>query len=190
MAQKIPHTASRIGELLVSAGLVSSSQLDEALEYQLRHGCRLGSALVELGAVDEKVLTVFLAMQRGQRVIHLKGRQIDPDLLELVPADLARRLGAVPLSRTKDTLEVAVVDPNDTTVTEALERTTGLKVNVLIAPQTSIHATINRCYPSPSEEVSGTSVGLSRRGPDIDRVRMRLAEVRLILAAIERELGS
>lgn len=188
MTSEAPNGTSRIGDLLVSAGLVSDSQLNEALEYQVRHSCRLGSALVELGAVDEKVLSVFLAMQRGQRAIHLVGRQIDPTVLALLPADLARRLGAVPLSRTRDVLEVAVVDPNDKTVVETLEQATGLKVSTFVAPQTSIHATIKRCYPSSRDEEPDSTSEPSRPGSNADSIRIRLAQVRLILATIEREL--
>ena len=42
----------RLGELLVEAGLVNATQLQEALRYQRMMGGRMGGAMVALGKAD------------------------------------------------------------------------------------------------------------------------------------------
>lgn len=172
----------RIGQMLLAAGLIHEEQLAQALAYQERCDCKLGSALVALGAVDEKILAVFLAMQRGMQTIHLAERNVSPEVLALVPAHIARQLGAVPIERTEQGLKVALVDPSDRHVIQTLERETGMKILGFIAPQSAILAALQRFYP---EHRHG-----GEEGPlDLERLRSRLAEARRILETLERELS-
>jgi len=182
MTVKTTETGSRIGELLLSTGLISEQQLSEALDYQKQCDCKLGSALVALGAIEERILAAFLAMQRGIKAIHLAERTVSPEVLALVPPATARRLGAIPLEREGDFLKVAMVDPSDSEIVRTLEGETGLKVRGFIAPQPSIHAALKRFYPDGGQ-------GGVIHPPDLRRIRRQIAEVRRVLEAIERELS-
>ena len=55
---------SRLGELLLHAGLITQGQLQRALEYQRTHGGRITTALIELGILSERELTEFIALHR------------------------------------------------------------------------------------------------------------------------------
>jgi len=182
MTVKTPEAGSRIGELLLSTGLISEEQLNEALDYQKQCDCKLGSALVALGAIEEKILAAFLAMQRGMKTIYLAERAVSSEVLALLSPATARRLGAIPLEREGDVLKVAMVDPGDAEIVRALEGETGLKVSGFIAPQTSIHAALKRFYPDGGQ-------GGVIHPPDLRRIRRQIAEARRVLEAIERELS-
>ncbi len=182
MTVKTTEPGSRIGELLLSTGLINEQQLNEALDYQKQCDCKLGSALVALGAIEEKILAAFLAMQRGMKAIHLAERAVSPEVLALFSPATARRLGAIPLERDGDVLKVAMVDPGDAEIVRTLESETGLKVRGYIAPQTSIHAALKRFYPD------GGQSGFPRP-PDLRHLRRQIADARHILEAIERELS-
>jgi len=54
--------APRLGEMLLKAGKITKDQLEEALEYQKKHGGKIGEILLKLGYIeDENVLNTFLA---------------------------------------------------------------------------------------------------------------------------------
>ena len=55
--------AKRIGELLVEGGVLSQSQLEQALFAQRKDGRKLGQLLVELGLVSEIQVTQTLSRQ-------------------------------------------------------------------------------------------------------------------------------
>jgi len=57
--------ASRLGQRLIDASLVTEAQIEEALALQKREGGRLGAKLVNLGYVAEERLIAFLNKQYG-----------------------------------------------------------------------------------------------------------------------------
>ena len=59
---------ARLGELLTSARLIESGQVERALRAQVMWGARLGTNLVELGAIDLETLT------RALEQLLLRGR--------------------------------------------------------------------------------------------------------------------
>src|SRR5262245_47086225 len=75
----------RLGELLVRAGLISGTQLDEALAEQRKNGRRLGSLLVELGLVSETQVTQILSQQLSVPWVSLHHIDFSRQLLNLVP---------------------------------------------------------------------------------------------------------
>lgn len=76
--------AARLGQRLTDAGLVTESQVEEALALQSKEGGRLGTKLVKLGYVTEERLVAFLSKQYGT----LQMRPISlEDLLQREPVN-------------------------------------------------------------------------------------------------------
>jgi len=171
--------------MLRQAGIITDRQLRDALGLQKKKGSKIGSALVEIGAIDEDVLATFLGMQRGIDAVPLTDRAIPRDVIGLISKATAYRFGAVPVSRKGKTLTVVLVDPSDDQVVFELERETGLKISAAIAPQMSIYSALKRFYGDDSQ--AGSLVPPS--APGLDRFRRKLAEARRILEEIERELA-
>lgn len=176
---------TKIGEMLLSAGIVTEEQLARALEYQAKEGGRLGSSLVKIGAIDEDVLATFLAMQRGTDTISLSKRLIPREVLTLVSTATAYRFGAIPVSRADKTLTVVLVDPEDREALKTLERETGCQIRSQIAPQTSIYDALKRLYPTEGSLRTPTP---SQSQEARERLRRKLKEIRQLAEEIEREL--
>jgi len=83
--------AGKLGELLVSQGLITLEQLKAALELKDRSNIRLSTALVQLNHVNEKVLTTFLSKQYGIPAISLEDVKVPPDLTRIIPWSLSFR---------------------------------------------------------------------------------------------------
>src|SRR6478752_9420006 len=106
-----------IGELLVKHEFVSPDDLQRALleqEGQNGDGKRLGSVLIDLGALEERHLTLALADQAGIALVDLRRERPDPAALACLPESVARGLLAVPLRFVESGLEVVVCDPGRT----------------------------------------------------------------------------
>ena len=86
----------RLGERLLSAGVITQSELEAALGQQ-SHGQRLGETLVRLGFIEESDLLPFLAEQLGVSFVQLREGIIDPVATKLVPRGLAETNGSLAL---------------------------------------------------------------------------------------------
>ena len=136
-----------IGELMVDRGLLSATHVAEAVLQQRASGKRLGALLVELGVVDERALAECLGVQLGVPVVDLRNEEPEADAVALVPEALARSLVAIPLRILDGHLEIAVSDPLDLSVAEALAKAAGaVSVQVAIAPPTDIRRAIDTAY--------------------------------------------
>src|SRR5262245_10060820 len=90
----------RIGELLAADGLVSTEQLEAGLRAQVMWGGRLGTILIELGFVDLDGLSRALGRQHDlPAAIAQHFDAADPELQNLLPADVAERHSCLPLYR-------------------------------------------------------------------------------------------
>jgi len=134
------------GDQILKAGLVTTEQLQEALRRQADLGLKLGEALVELGFVsEEQLLPVF---ERRLRVpaVKLRDGMIDPLVVRMIPQERAEALCALALFRVRQTLCVAMSEPQNLRQIDEIERVTNLRVRPIFACRPSIRRMIERCY--------------------------------------------
>ena len=174
---RVPGATEKLGQMLKTAGLISPDQLKRALALQKKDGRKIGSALVELGAIDEDVLATFLGMQKGIEAVPLAERRIAKEVLCLISRETAYKYGAVPVQRNGRSLTVVLVDPGDRKALDALAKETGLAIEPAIAPQTSIWNALKKHYPEAAS------------GSDVAALRKKLAEARRMLEEIDGELA-
>jgi hypothetical protein len=163
----------RLGELLVSAKLISQGSLDEALAIQKRDGRRLGTILVEQGFVSEAHVTQLLGQQLSVPWVSLHHIDLTPALLALVPAELAERCCLIPIHLRKvrglgNVLYVAMDDPSNRQVVEEVAQTTGLPIRTMIAPPSDIRAALYREYgvgEAPPKPKPRSAKGSRQRPP-------------------------
>ena len=129
----------KLGELLVHAGAITKHQLAAGLVEQRKWGRPLGMTLVAMGYLDEETLVRTLARQLGLPVAWLRGKRIAPEVLEMIPAELATKHRCLPLSVREEAgsrvLYLAMQDPADLEALDDVEFRVGCKVKpVLVAP--------------------------------------------------------
>ncbi|MCO6431470.1 MAG: type IV-A pilus assembly ATPase PilB [Deltaproteobacteria bacterium] len=138
--------ASRIGEMLVRAGLITQDQLAKSLEAQRSSGGFLGGHLVKLGYISEDDLTDTISKQYGVQIVQLDDVTIPDTVMSLIPQNLALKYGVIPLVKTESALKVAVVDPSNIVALNDIKFITGLDVQVTVAPESSVKALQERLY--------------------------------------------
>ena len=90
--------AIKLGELLLNEKLITPEQLDEALKSQMIFGIKLGSSLIELGVITDEQLCRFLSRKLGVPAVSPRAMSsVSPEVLALVPAELAEKYRVVPI---------------------------------------------------------------------------------------------
>ncbi len=140
--------ATRLGQMLVEAKLISSEQLKQALELQSKDGGRLGTNMVKLGQVTEERLAAFLSKQYGIPSIDLANFEIDSNLVKLIPSEVAQKHMIVPVSRRGATLTIAMVDPSNVFAIDDVKFMTGYNVEPVVATETAVKTAIQKNYNS------------------------------------------
>jgi type IV pilus assembly protein PilB len=148
-----PRRIGRLGDLLVSYGLISQQQLDRTLADQRGTGERLGRVLVRQGAISDDQLVGFLSRQYGIPSINPAELEVPREVLALVPVEVARKHQVLPVKRTGDSLVVAVADPTNVATLDDIAFMTNLQVAPLVASEDGIARAIDRLYTPDSPEM-------------------------------------
>src|SRR5215471_8016517 len=138
----------RLGDLLVREGLIDTEQLARALQEQKGSNDKLGGILVKLNFVTEEKLIAFLSRQYGIQSITLSQLDVDPEVLKLVPEQIARKYEVLPIKRQGNQLTLAMGDPTNVFALDDVAFMTNLQVVPVVASQAAIRAAIDRSYDS------------------------------------------
>ncbi len=144
-------TQRRLGELLVSAGILEGDALAKGLELQREHGGHLVDVLIRNRLIEERAALRYVAESSGARYIttdKLRQAKLEPDLLDKVPARHAEKLGVLPLSfvPATGTLTLAVAEL-DSGLVEQVRLAAGVRnVVPIIASRPGLQAAIKRFY--------------------------------------------
>jgi type IV pilus assembly protein PilB len=140
----------RLGEILINEGLINAAQLEKAIDIQKREGGRLGETLVKLGVVKEDRMVAALGRQLNIPYFSLGTGMLKPasdqELQRLIPRDFAIKSFVLPLSRTLNSLTVAMADPLDLILIDNLKKITGCEVNPVIATCSDILRAVEGFY--------------------------------------------
>ena len=130
---------TRLGEYLISEGVITADQLAEALAQQAKQGRRIGATLVELGALSSGALVNALSQRMGSRGAVLRHGLIDPKAAKLIPKEEAEQLGVLPLFKVHDELTVAMVDPQSVPTVDRLRNLTGCTIRPVLVLEDNLN---------------------------------------------------
>ena len=145
----------QIGEILIKRGLINAKQLQEALQVQKKENGLLGAILIKLGYVSEIDVVVALIIQCNLPYIAINKYELDPKILELIPRDIAREFGVIPIDRVGSVLSVVMIDPLNEPIKEKLEKISGCKIAPFIGTKSEIDAAFNKWYGDPKAAGQG-----------------------------------
>jgi len=145
--------AVKLGDLLLKAKLITQEQLDAALKSQREEGGKLGEALVRIGALHENDITETLSQQFGVPSIDLANFEIDPGVIKIVPGDVARKYGVLPVNKTGATLTIAMGDPTNVFAMDDIKFMTGYNVEPVVASEIALRKAIEKHYGTPRSVV-------------------------------------
>jgi type IV pilus assembly protein PilB len=145
--------AVKLGDLLLKQKLITQDQLDTALKLQREEGGKIGEALVRVGAVSEGDITETLSQQFGVPSIDLAHFEIDPAVIKVVPGEVARKYGVLPVNKTGATLTIAMGDPTNVFAMDDIKFMTGYNVEPVVASEIALRKAIDKHYGTPRSVV-------------------------------------
>ncbi|HDI83196.1 MAG TPA: type IV-A pilus assembly ATPase PilB [candidate division WOR-3 bacterium] len=141
----------QLGRLLVNAGLISEDQLSKALEEQKKTAEKIGSILIKLDYIDEDTLLKFLSKQFRVPSISIEPQDVDPDVIKLIPPDMANRYEVFPIRRKGRTLILGMVNPGDITAIDAVKFATGFEVEPVVIAHSKMKTLLEKFYKVTKE---------------------------------------
>ncbi len=140
---------NRLGELLVREKLISIQELQKAREHQKASGDNLGKSLTKLGYVSDTEVTEFIANQYNVPAVDLDEYELDSEIVELIPQDVAERHKIIPISRAGTSLVLAMVDPTNLNAIDDVKFLTGYNVEPVVASESAIDKALESHYSAP-----------------------------------------
>ncbi len=140
----------RLGDILISEGIITEKQLEEAIALQAKEGGKLGEVLINLGYVNDEQRVVALSKQLAIPYISLASGRLTPtpdqNLETLLLHDFAIRNIVLPLSRNLNSLTVVMFDPLDLILIDNLKKITGCEINPVVSTKANILKAIGDFY--------------------------------------------
>lgn len=144
----------RIGELLVKNGIITETQLKEALVLQKEQAAKLGEILIKLGHLSSKDLVWMLSEQIDIPFVEIRSEMLDKRLISTFTENVLYNNSILPLYETEDKIYVALGDPTNTTATQAVKRFTTKEVVTSGTDPHKIEQLLNKFFLSEQMEES------------------------------------
>ena len=167
---------ARLGDILVKHGWITEGQLQSALSAQGSERGLLGTILVRRGLISDEQLGSALSDQYGVPFMDIVPEGISPQIIRLLPEELARQREFVPVGISKNTLQLAMAAPDDMDAICEAELITGYRVEPVVSLQGGILATLDHGFDD--RVVARQTI-----------VDMKMADLEAAEEAIEEELA-
>ena len=123
---------------LIEQGLITSEALDHLHEQADAESTPIFSLLVSDGGISDEDLTRTIAKVNKVPYVNLSDARIDPDVLSLLPQEIAERYMAVPLGEMQHRLVVAMLDADNVQAADFLANKIGRPLKVYSASEAGI----------------------------------------------------
>jgi type IV pilus assembly protein PilB len=136
----------RLGERLVSNGVIGDDELREALEHQRLAGGFLGEILTQMGFVTPSEIGPFLEEVTGFPFIDIAEIEIDRAVSSLIPESVAAGRRALPFREDEGRIWIAMADPLNMATTDELRAIIGRPIRPCLALYTDLADATRRAF--------------------------------------------
>lgn len=143
----------RLQEILIRDNIISEKDLKKALAEQKKSGGELSKVLIDLKFINEDDLARVLSEGLGLPPIDIARLKIDPEVIKVIPQDIAEKYKIMPISKMGNNLTLAMADPLNIFTIDNVKVLTGLNIIPIIGRSTQIQETIEKYYSKDSEEM-------------------------------------
>jgi type IV pilus assembly protein PilB len=150
----------QVEDELVASKILTPEQLADLKKQAEKDNTPLFSLLVSSGKVSEEALTRTMAHVSKVPYVNLSNAQIDPEVLDLLPQEVAERYMAVPLGEMQNRLVVAMLDADNVQAVDFLSNKIGRPLKVYAASEAGIRAVLHQYQANISKQVAGEISGL------------------------------
>jgi type IV pilus assembly protein PilB len=147
-------SSRRIGQIFVDMGFMTDDQLVLLLEEQQQQpGALLGKLAEDMSLITDEQLAQALGEQQNMKVVSLGDAPISQELLDRLTETMAQLYRVIPVKFDGHRLTVATCDPQNLTIQDELRTFLGYDIEMVVATEREIKASIERFYSSESLSV-------------------------------------
>ncbi len=136
----------KLGDLLISYGVITEEQLKEALELQKSMGGKIGEILIQAGFVTKQNINEVLEFQLGIPYINLEEYRIDAAATKTITEDMARKHLLIPIKQSEIEVHVAMADPLNLLAIDDVKIFSGKEAVPFFADEAAIKRAIEMYY--------------------------------------------
>lgn len=181
-----------LSDVIVGLGFADRETVDQAHDASRAPGKKLGTTLVEMGALSERQLGRAVAERYRLDYLDLSEFDIDPEAVHVIGDAEMRRYDAVPVAFTEDgALVVAMTDPADWLAAEEMAQLTGRRIRRAVADRSEVNELIARVAEarSSAEEADGHGSAADAASTMPSRLMLRPVTKPLAGRALGRKFG-
>ena len=170
-----------LGEILYKAGLVGKEALIDAIKASKANKKRLGELLLEKGLINEENLAKAIAQQFGLDYVSLDTTSISPEASKTIPEEIIRKHNIIPLGTNNGRLKVAVGDPSDLEMIDAIRFRLNTEPQFCVASPSRIRSIIADSFDQTRKEeddrlrhsIDATAAELAEAGHELQAESLR-----------------
>jgi hypothetical protein len=163
--------SKKIGELLIERDIITSRQLEIALDQQRQQGGYISQHLIALRYASEFDIAICLSNQYNFAYLPLRHYSISPDILKIIPLKWVMIYTLIPVDRIGRILSVAMADPLNEGVIRMLEQMTNCEIQVLISTYSEIKEAINKYFFDELQKIKEVPV------PDVSKISIAEGDI-------------
>lgn len=154
-----------LAQLLANDKIITPAQFNEAVEAN-KTGKSHIKHLIEKKVVDEVRLLQYLSQKFSLPSINLGKFEISPEVIKLVPADVVRKVGALPIQANAGVLVMATWDPSANAKIEEIKFLTKLTVELVLTSISSYETAVQKYYGAASLTAKAVETFKKENKPD------------------------
>ncbi len=133
-------------DVLLRTGIVTDEQIKDISEIARQNDKKIEEVLVEEGLITTRDLVRALSIQLRVPLIDLKRHTISPEVLKLVPEELARKHNVLPLDVIGESLALVMGDTMDVETIDNISTVTKMRIEPMMGFPDEISEAISRNY--------------------------------------------
>lgn len=133
-------------ETLRAAGLIDDAIAEKAAFLADDQGKDVAEVLEESGMITGEEITRAIAEHYGMEMVSLRDMDIEQEVIDAMPAEVARRYRVIPVAKRGNELVVAISDPQDIDTIDSLSYTLPYDVVPVVASEREIRSSLNLFY--------------------------------------------
>ena len=126
--KKMRVSDKQLKTFLLDSNLVAAPDIERAQEKAEKENKSIGEILLEESKISGEDLARLEAYILGIPFISLQGQIIEPEILRLIPEPIARANNVIAFRKSGDSLEVAMLDPENLETIQFIKKKNNLKI--------------------------------------------------------------
>ncbi|MBU1086991.1 MAG: hypothetical protein KKD05_05660 [Candidatus Omnitrophica bacterium] len=138
--------SQKLENVLVEMGIVTPDQINQASELEKKEGSFFARNIIKLGFLGAEDLVSIMVTQFGFPYLQLENYEIDPEIVKLVPQNIAQKFSLIAIDKIGNILTIAMADPLNAKALDEVRKVTGLNVETFISTFSEIESALTNNY--------------------------------------------